>query len=84
VNVFPANSMVPTRAALLLLADTEYETNPSPFATAAEVTVTQLALLVAVQPHPLGAVTFTVPVPPFLANVFILGEIEYVQLLIPS
>jgi hypothetical protein len=84
VNVFPANSIVPTRASLLLLADTEYATTPSPLATAADVIVTQLTLLAAVQPHPLAAATLTVPVPPLLPNDLVFGEIEKIQLLMPS
>jgi hypothetical protein len=42
--------------------------------------VIQLALLTAVQLHPLGAVTLTLPVPPLAGKDALVGEIEYVQL----
>jgi len=41
-----------------------------------DVTVTQPALLAAVQAHPAGAVTVTLPAPPPLAADWLTGEIE--------
>jgi hypothetical protein len=41
-------------------------------------------LLTAVQLHPLGAVTLTLPVPPLAGKDALVGEIEYVQLGAPS
>ena len=80
MKVFPAINTLPTRAEPLLLADTEYDTPPLPEALAPAVIVNQLALLIADQPQPAPADTFTVPEPPFLPNVFIVGEIANVQL----
>ena len=39
----------------------------------------QPALLTAVQPHPLGAVTVTLPVPPLAVKFLLVGEIEEVH-----
>jgi len=44
-----------------------------------EVIVIQVRLSVAVQSHPLGVVTLTLPVPPDEVNVLLVGEMLYVQ-----
>jgi hypothetical protein len=77
-------SIVATRVRLLLLTDTEYLAAPLPTAVLPDVIVSQAALLVVVQPHPFAVVTFTVPVPPALGNDLLAGEMENVQLVIPS
>ena len=71
--------MVPIRAALLVLSDTEKLTIPFPVALAPFVTLIQPALLIAVQLHPLEAVTFTVPVPPALGKDWLPDERVNVQ-----
>ena len=47
---------------------------PVPLPLAPDVTVSQLALLDAVQAQPAGAVTVTVPVPPAAANDWLVAE----------
>jgi hypothetical protein len=63
VNVLPPIVSVPERAEPELAA-TEYPTVPLPLPLAPLVTVSQAALLVAVQEQPGGATTPTLPVPP--------------------
>ena len=79
MKVFPAINIVPTRAWPLLLTDTEKVITPLPVALLLDVIVIQLALLLADQPHPVPAVTLTLPAPPLLPNVLIVGEIVNVQ-----
>jgi hypothetical protein len=79
VNVFPAIVIVPVRVLPVEFAVTEYPAVPFPLALAPEVTVIQLALLVAVQLQALPAVTDTVPVSAPEPCVRLVGEIAYVE-----
>jgi len=62
VNVLPAIVSVPVREVEPVLAPTLYVTVPLPVPLAPAVTLSQPALVVAVQTHPALAVTVTVPV----------------------
>ena len=64
VKVFPAIVTVPVREPLALFAATLIRTVPLPDAEAPDVTVIHDALLVAVQLHPLVAVTAMLADPP--------------------
>jgi hypothetical protein len=55
---------VPTRLAPAVFAATEYVTVPLPEPLAPDTTLIQLAVLTAVQAHPVSEVTFTVALPP--------------------
>ena len=66
---------VPLRIAPVLVA-TENPTTPFPVPLAPEVTVIKPALLIAVQPHPAGAMMFTVPEPPLDWNVWLFEDSE--------
>jgi hypothetical protein len=68
VKVFSATVRVPARAIVAVFAATLKDTEPLPDPVAPAVTVIQLALLAAVQPHPLPAVTEIVPDPPDAAT----------------
>jgi hypothetical protein len=46
---------------------------PSPLPLAPDVAVTNAASLAAVHPHPAGAVTATLPVPPAAATAWLAG-----------
>ena len=63
VNAFPAIVSVPERAGPVFAAAAKV-TDPLPEPLLPDVIVSQGALLVAVQPHPLPAVTFTLLLPP--------------------
>jgi hypothetical protein len=80
VNVEPAIVSVPVRLVVDVLAATLNPTVPGPEPDAPLLTVIHDALLVALHPHPVPAVTVLVPVPPAAANVELLGEMLYVQL----
>jgi hypothetical protein len=67
VNVWPAIVMVPVRA-VPVFAATLYVTVPDPLPDAPPMIVIQPALLVAVQLHPVPAVTFTKLLPPALPS----------------
>jgi hypothetical protein len=56
--------MVPVRGVVVVLAATLKVTVPLPEPLAPAVTVSQVALLVAVHAHPLDVVTVNEPVPP--------------------
>jgi len=75
VNVCPATISVPLRAAPLFAAALNV-IDPLPPPDAALVIVNQFALFDAVQPQPLPAVTFTVPVPPPAGTFWLAGAIE--------
>jgi hypothetical protein len=62
VKVWPATVMVPVRWVVAVLAATLKVTVPLPDPVAVPVTVSQLALLVAVHVQPAAAVTLTDPV----------------------
>lgn len=79
VNVFPAIVSVPVRDDVEVLAAALNETDPLPESDAPAVTVSQSSLLTAVHAQPDGAVTATVPVPPFAVTLCDLGEIVSVQ-----
>ena len=68
--------MVPVLEGEAVLAATVYWTVPFPDPLLPEVTVIQVMLLVAVQAHPEGAVTLTLPVPPEAAKGALVGLIE--------
>jgi hypothetical protein len=74
----------PLRAAPLLFAATEKLTVPLPEPLVPPVMVIQLFVLLAVQAHPLGAVTFTLYEPPPETAAAPLAESEYVQEAPPS
>ena len=59
----------PLRCVLVLFAVIEYATIPFPEPESADVTVIQLALLAALQLHPMPAVTVIPTVPLLLAEV---------------
>jgi hypothetical protein len=71
------------RCALLLDA-TLNVTVPLPLPLAPEVIVTKLSLLVAVQLHPLGAVTLMLPVPPVALKLWLVGVSAETQLAAPD
>ena len=64
VTVWPATVNVALRDEAAAFAVAVTLTLPSPDPLAPLVTVNHAALLVAVQVHPVGAVTFTEPLPP--------------------
>jgi uncharacterized protein YhhL (DUF1145 family) len=68
VKVVPATVSVPARDVVAVFAATLNVTEPLPDPLEPAVTVIQLALLVAVHPHPVPAVTEIVPEPPEEAN----------------
>ena len=73
VTVVPATVSVPVRELPVKFSLTSKLTRPLPLALAAEVSTIHELLLTAVQPHPPGAVTVTVPLPPAIANVRLVG-----------
>ena len=64
MNICPAIVSVPLRDVVELFAAALKLTVPLPEPLAPAVTVSQLALLVAVHVQPVPAVTFVLPVPP--------------------
>jgi hypothetical protein len=76
VNVLPAIVMVPVRDDVDVLAATLKATVPLPVPLAPLVIASQAALLVAVQPQVLPAVTAVEKVSPALGDVRVAGEIE--------
>jgi hypothetical protein len=78
VNVRPAIVKVPERAAPAFAAALK-RTAALPVPLAPEVIESHDTLLVAVQPHPLPEVTFTVPVAPPAGTDCVAGAIEYEQ-----
>jgi hypothetical protein len=81
VNVLPAIVTVPVRGDTDVFAAELKLTEPLPAPDAPAVTVSQLSLLTAVQAQPAGAVTVTVPVPPFEATLCDVGKIVSVQVM---
>ena len=81
VNVLPAIVSVPVRDDVEVLAAALKLTDPSPEPDAPAVIVNHAALLTAVHAQPDGAVTATVPLPPFDATFCEVGEIVSVQLM---
>ena len=75
VNVWPAMLRVPERAPPLLAATLKVM-GPFPLLLLPEVTLTQPALLLAVQAQPGPTDTATVPVPPDAAIAALVGLIE--------
>ena len=67
---------VPERCAVLVLGATVKLTEPLSDPLAPEVTVIQVALLTAVQLHPVEVVTVVDPVPPAAGTDWVDGEIE--------
>ena len=74
--MFPAIVIVPVLEDVLLFDPTEKLTVPLPEPLAPDVMVIQVALLTAVQLHPVVAVTLTVPVPPEEVHVPLVGLME--------
>jgi hypothetical protein len=70
---------VPVSTLALLLELTENDTVPLPVPDAPEVTNIQLAMLLAFQPQPAGAITFTLPLPPLEPNEADVADSEYEQ-----
>jgi hypothetical protein len=64
VKVWPAMAKVPLRPLLPLFAFTVYDTVPLPLPLAPAEICTNPELLLALQPQPAAAVTFTLPLPP--------------------
>ena len=64
---------------VLVFAETEYFTIPSPLPLLPEDMVIHKSLLFAVQLHPFVAVTLTFPVPPDSLMRFLVREMEYVH-----
>jgi hypothetical protein len=79
VTVWPAMVRVPVRGPCPPCPETVNVTLPLPVPLAALVTVTKDALLTAVHPHALGAVTVTVAVPPISPNVTDVVDRAYVH-----
>lgn len=73
----PAIVMVPVRGAALLFGATEKLVEPFPEPLAPPVMVTHDVLLVAVQLHPVAAITLTDELVPGAATDRLEGEIEY-------
>ena len=65
---------MPVRDEVTVFVATEYPTVPLPLPLAPLVIVSQLALLVAVQPQPLVVVTPTVAAPPLAVGVALVGD----------
>jgi len=78
VNVLPAIVSVPCRDAPVCAAAVK-PTDPFPEPLAPEVTVSQLALLVAVHPQPLLLETLTEPLPPAAGTFCPAADREYEQ-----
>lgn len=74
VTVCPATVSVPVRDDVTVFVATEYPTAPLPVPLAPLVTVNQLALLVALQAHPLVVVTETLAAPPLAPGIAIVGD----------
>jgi hypothetical protein len=68
VKVWPAIVSVPVRAVVEVFAAMLKLTLPLPDPLVPDVKVIQLALLVALHPHPAPAVMFVLPVPPAAAT----------------
>ena len=73
VTAWPAMVTVPTRDAAPVLAGICSVTLPLPAPNAPLVMLIQVAAPVAVQPHPVGAVTVTVTDPPGIPNAWLSG-----------
>jgi hypothetical protein len=84
VKVCEAMVKVPVWPLIPESAVAEYPTDPFPLPLAPEVTLRKGELLAAVQVHPVGAVTFTDPGPPWLPTVALVDESENVQAIPPS
>ena len=70
---------VPVRELVLVLAVTDQVTGPSPVPLAGEQMSQLDALLVAFQPQPTPAVTFTAPLVAAEPGLALVDEIEYVH-----
>ena len=79
VNVLPAIVSVPVRDDVDVFAAALKLTEPLPEPDAPAVIVNHAALLTAVHAQPDGAVTATVPLPPFDVTLWDVGEIVSVQ-----
>jgi hypothetical protein len=79
VKVCPPTVIVPVRAIVAVLAATAYDTEPLPAPDAPAVIVIHASLLAAVQPHPIAAVTVTVPAAPAATALAEAGAIAGVQ-----
>ena len=75
VKVCPASVKVAVRMDDVVFAAALNATGPAPLPLAPDVTVSHAALLVAVQAHPVGAVTVTEPEPPAADNAWLVAEI---------
>ena len=79
VNVWPATVNVPVRALLLVFAAALNPTDPLLVPLMPFMIVSQAALLLAVQLHPVPVVTVTDPVPPDAPIDWLPGAMEAVQ-----
>jgi hypothetical protein len=79
VNVWPSIPNVPVRESEDEFADTEYVTVPLPAPLVALVIVIQLALLATAHLQPFAELTVTLPAPPLLATLALVGETVTVQ-----
>ena len=77
VNVWPATVSVAVRDTVVGFAAAAKATTPVPLPAAPDVTVSQDALLDAVQAHPLVDVTLTEPVPPAAPSAWLVAESVY-------
>jgi hypothetical protein len=80
VKVLPAAMIVPVRDDVVLFAAAVNEMLPLPVRFVPFDTVIHELPLEAVQAHEDVVVTVTVPVPPVPATLWLVGEMEYVQL----
>ena len=76
VNVRPPTESVPKRNAVLVLGAMVKLTGPLPDPLAPAVTVIHVALLTAVQLHPVDVVSIVDPLPPAAGTDWVEGEIE--------
>jgi hypothetical protein len=76
VKVCPAIVSVPVREPLSPFAETEYFTVAAPLPLLPDVTVIQLALLIAIQLHPRSATRVTLPEWLYLENDWLVGRME--------
>src|SRR5438128_2417781 len=74
VKVCPAIVTVPLRVLPVAFSLTSNVTRALPLPLLAEVRVIQPTSLVAVQLHPAGAVTLTLPSPPLAGKTWLVGE----------
>lgn len=79
VKVLPAIVIVPVRVVVPVYAATVNVALPDPLPLEPAIMVIHGALLLAVHAQPAPALTVLLPVPPWLLNVWLVGDVEYEQ-----